>query len=146
VRVANDRVEHLDVTRIRRELRPDLHPVTILAVNALTTDLKLDLLDEAVTNVAEPAETCTARRKRYLGENDLDIRLVHEIGVTVNYSRYTLVKVSLAVKRHLNGLDSEVRVALVKDLPESDLGVTRNVDVLRTIRYKLHKTATHLCL
>jgi len=146
VRITNDRVKHFYVTCIRRELRPDLHPVTILAVNALAADLKFDLLDEAVTDVAEPPETFGLSVKRHLGKYNLNIRLVHKIGVTIDYSRYTLVKVSLAVKRHLNGLDSEVRVALVKDLPESDLGVTRNVDVLRTIRYKLHKTATHLCL
>ena len=145
VRVTNDRVKHLDVTGIRRELRPDLHPVTILAINALTTDLKLNLLDEAVTNIAEPAETRTAR-KLNLGQHNLDIRLVHEIGVTVNDGRNTLVKVGLTVERYLNGLNREVRVALVKDLPERDLGVTRNVDVLCTIGYKLHKTATHLCL
>jgi len=157
MRVANDRVEHLDVTCIRRELRPDLHPVTILAINALTTDLKLDLLDKAVTNVAEPAETTTRTsnlgtkrtrgcRKINLGKHNLNIRLVHEIGVTVNYSRYTFVKVSLAVERYLNRLYCKVRVALVKNLPERDLGIARDIDILRTIRYKLHKTTAHLCL
>ena len=146
MRVANDRVEHLDVTCIRRELRPDLHPVTILAVNALTTDLKLDLLDEAVTNVAEPAETLACGVKRNLGEHNLDVRLVHEIGVTIDYSRDTLVKVGLAVERYLNRLYCKVRVALVKNLPERDLGVARDINILRTIRYKLHKTTAHLCL
>ena len=146
VRVTNDRVEHLDVTRIRGELRPDLHPVTILAVNALTTDLKLNLLDEAVTNVAQPAETCTARSKIDLREHNLDIRLVHEIGVTVDDSRYTLVKIGLAVKSYFNRLDCKVRVAFVKNFPEGNLGVTRDIDVLSTIRYKLHKTTRHLCL
>ena len=145
MRVANDRVEHLDVTRIRRELRPDLHPVTILAVNALTTDLKLNLLDEAVTDVAEPAETFAARKVN-LGKYDLDIRLVHEIGVTVDDSRDTLVKVGLAVERYFNRLYGKVRVALVKNLPERNLGVARDINILRTIRYKLHKTTAHLCL
>jgi len=33
-----------------RELVPDVHPVTVLAVNALTTDLNLNLRDELLTN------------------------------------------------------------------------------------------------
>jgi len=146
VRVTNDRVEHLDVTRIRRELRPDLHPVTILAVNALTTDLKLNLLDEAVTDIAEPPETSAARSKVDLRENNLDVRLVHEIGVAVDDSRYALVKIGLAVKSYFNRLDCKVRVAFVKNFPEGNLGVTRDVNVLSTIRDKLHKTTRHLCL
>ena len=146
MRITDDGVKYLDVTGIRRELRPDLHPVTILAVNALAADLKLNLLDEAVTDVAEPPETFGRSVKINLGKYNLNVRLVHKIGVAINYSRYTLVKVGLAVKRNLNSLDGEVRVALVKNLPERDLGVTRDVDVLCTIRYKLHKTATHFCL
>jgi hypothetical protein len=35
-------------------------------------------------------------------------------------------------------------VALVEHLPERDLGVAGDIDVLRTIRDELHKTATHL--
>jgi hypothetical protein len=124
MRITDDGVKYLDVTGIRRELRPDLHPVTILAVNALAADLKLNLLDEAVTDVAEPPETFARSVKSYLRKYNLNVRLVHEIGIAINYSRYTLVKVGLAVKRNLNSLDGEVRVALVKNLPERDLGIT----------------------
>jgi hypothetical protein len=56
VRLADDGIQRGNVTRLRRELGPDLHPVTVLAINALTTDFNLNLLDEAVTNVVEPAE------------------------------------------------------------------------------------------
>ena len=45
VGVTDERVERLHGTRLRRQLGPDLHPVTILAVNALTTNLNLNLLD-----------------------------------------------------------------------------------------------------
>jgi len=124
-----------------------LHPVAILAVDALATNFNLNLVDKTVTNIAHPAETVSGRiTKTNLGENNLNIRLVHKVSVTVDHSRYTLVEVSLTVERHLNGLHGEVRVALVKDLPERDLGITGDIDILRTIRHKLHKTATHVCL
>jgi hypothetical protein len=61
VRVADHGVEHLDVTGLRRELGPDLHPVTILAVNALAADLNLNLLEQAVADVVQPAEARTGR-------------------------------------------------------------------------------------
>jgi hypothetical protein len=35
-------------------------------------------------------------------------------------------------------------MALVQHLPEGDLGVARDVNVLRTIRHELHKTTTHI--
>jgi hypothetical protein len=37
-------------------------------------------------------------------------------------------------------------VALVEHLPERDLGVARDVNVLGTVRDELHKTTTHVCL
>jgi len=111
--VANDRVEGTHATRLSRKLGPDLHPVTILAINTLTTNLHLHLLDEAVTNVVNPSEGISRSSGAYLREHNLNIRLVHEIGVTVNDGRHTLVEIRLAVERHLNGLHGEVGVALV---------------------------------
>ena len=141
-------LKSLDGSSIRRKLGPDLHPVTILAVNALATDFNLDLLDEAVTDKIEPAETLVGSsasdhklvtsRNLNLGEHNLDVRLVHQVGVTVDDSRHTLVEVGLTVEGHLNGLHSEVRVTLVQNLPERNLGVARDINILRTIRDKLH--------
>jgi len=61
VGVADDGIERLDRARIRGQLGPDLHPVTILAVNALAANFNLNLLDEAVTDVVEPAEPGSGR-------------------------------------------------------------------------------------
>ena len=120
VRVANERVKSSDRTGLRRELRPDLHPVTVLAIDALTTDFNLNLLHEAVTDVVHPAERrrrirrAAARRvARNLGENDLNVRLVHEVRVTVDYRCDALVEVRLSVECNFNGFYGEVRVALV---------------------------------
>jgi len=78
-----------------------------------------------VADGVEPAETLDARLGRELhgGEHHLDVRAVHQVGVTVDHGRHALVEVGLAVERHLDGLHREVRVALVEDLPERDLGI-----------------------
>jgi len=134
VRLANDGVQRGDRTSLRGELGPDLHPVTILAIDALAANLNLNLLDEAVANVGEPAEsrvhTATSKgsasssAKINLGKHNLHVRLVHEIGVAVNHSRHALVEVGLAVEGNLNRLHGEVGMALVQHLPEGNLGVT----------------------
>ena len=137
VGVAQHGVQHGDVTGIRRQLRPDLHPVAVLAVNALAADLELDLVDQAVADVVQPAEAL-ATGEVNLGEYYLDVRLVHQVSVTVNHSRYALVEVGLAVEGYLNRLYGEVRVALVQNLPERDLGVARDVNILRAVADELH--------
>ena len=147
VRVADHVVERRDRARILGELSPDLHPVAILAVNALAADLELNRLDQTVADEVEPAEAAHGRRVRdqvHRRQNHLDVRAVHQISVTVDDRRNTLVEVRLAVEGHLNGLHGEVRVALVQHLPERDLRVARDVDVLRTITDELKKTATHI--
>ena len=153
VRLANDGVQRRHGARLRGELGPDLHPVTVLAINALAANLDLNLLDEAVANVREPAETLLGVAVREsavsgsqvnLGKHNLNVRLVHEIGVAVNHSRYALVEIGLAVEGDFNGLHGEVGMALVQHLPEGDLGVARDVNVLRAIRHELHKTTTHI--
>jgi len=89
-----------------------------------------------VTNVVHPAETRSGScRYVHLGQNNLEVSLVHQISVTVNYGSDTLVEISLAVKGNLDGLHCKVRVALVKNLPESNLGITGNIDILSAIRH-----------
>ena len=146
VRVADHVVEGLNRADVLRQLRPDLHPVAVLAVNALAADLELNRLDQAVADVVEPAEAVqgSGRREVNRRENHLDVRAVHQVGVTVDHRRNTLVEVRLSVEGHLNGLHGEVRVALVQHLPERDLRVARDVDVLRTIADELKKTTTHI--
>jgi len=122
------------------QLGPDLEPVAILPVDTLATNLELNHLQQSVTNVAQPTEALQAgrgSRKVDGGEHNLDVRAVHQVSVTVDHCRHTLVEVGLAVEGNLDGLHCEVGMPLVEDLPEGNLGITRNVDVLCTIRYKL---------
>ena len=149
VRVTDHVVERLHRADVLRQLGPDLHPVAVLAVDALAANLKLDRLDKTVADVVEPAEALELghRSKVNRRENHLHVRAVHQVGVTVDHGRHALVEVGLAVERHLNGLHREVGMTLVQDLPERDLGVARDVDILRTIADELKKTTTHIdCL
>jgi hypothetical protein len=148
VGVADEGVERRDVARFRGELGPDLHPVTILAINALAADFELNLLEEAVADVVEPAEallragdvegTGRTRGEVNLGEHNLNVGLVHQIRIAVDDGNDTLVEVGLAVEGNFNGLHGKVSVALVEDLEKRDLGVARDINILSTIRNKLH--------
>jgi len=44
------------LARLLRELVPDLEPVTVVTVDALSADLELNIADEVVTDVVQPAE------------------------------------------------------------------------------------------
>ena len=129
------------------ELVPDVHPVTVLAVNALATDLNLNLRDELLTGEIEP--TCVdvaasvLQRLANLGESNLKVSAVRQITVTGDGAGHTATEVSLAVESLLDRLHGEVSVTLVGNLPESNLGVTSKVNVLGAIGDKLHKSSTH---
>ena len=146
VRVSEHVVERLNRALVLGQLGPDLHPVTVLTVDALATNLELHRLDETVSDVRQPAEAVQRRGAAELDrrENHLHIRAVHQVRVTVDHGRHALVEVGLAVERHLNGLHREVGMTLVQHLPERDLGVAADVDVLRTIADELKKTTTHI--
>ncbi len=140
---------HLGVTSLLAgllgELVPDLEPVTVVLVNALTTDLKLNGADEVVANPVEPAELGT--RAVGGGDNDggegsLEVHTVDEITVALDGTGHLLGEVGGTVEGVLRGLHSEVSVTTVHNLPESDLGVTREVNVLSAIGDELHKTTT----
>jgi hypothetical protein len=120
-----------------------VHPVTVLAVNALTTDLDLNLRDELLAGEVEPTGINTVLVGTLhllvnLGESDLQVGAVSQITVAGNGASDTATEVSLAVKSLLNGLHGKVGVAFVGNLPESNLGIASQVNVLGAIGDKLH--------
>jgi len=131
---------HLVVTSLllsrQGKLVPDVHPVTILAVNSLTTDLDLDLSDELLTGVVQPTGIDRAVYRVStqglvnLGESNLNIGAVSKISVSGDGARNTATKISLTVEGLLDGLHGKVGVASVRHLPESDLGVSCKENVL----------------
>jgi hypothetical protein len=83
--VANHRVVALLLTRCHRELVPDVHPVSVVAVNALTTNLDFNLGNELLTREIEPASIDTVSVVEILadlGESYLKNRVVGKIAVT----------------------------------------------------------------
>jgi hypothetical protein len=122
-----------------------VEPVTIVLVNALTTDLELDGLDQVVANPVEPAELSTrtiSSQDLYLGEHSLEVDAVDQITVALDSAGHLLAEVGGTVERVLNCLHGEVSVTTVHHLPEGNLGITSQVNILGAISDELHQTTT----
>jgi hypothetical protein len=125
-----------------------VHPVAVLAINALATDLNLNLRDNLLTGEVKPTGINAVLSGALhllvdLGESDLQVSAVRQITVAGDGASDTATEVSLAVESLLNGLHGKVGVALVGNLPESDLGVAGQVNVLGAIGDKLHQSSSH---
>ena len=145
VRKLWDIADHLGITGLLAsllgELVPNVKPVTVLLVNALTTDLNLNIIDDVVTDPVEPTELSarTVRRlELHLRQGSLEVHAVDQITVALNRAGNLLAKVRGAVKRVLDGLHGKVGVAAVHHLEESDLRVASQVHVLGAVSDKLH--------
>jgi hypothetical protein len=138
------------LARLLGELIPDVEPLTIVLVDALTTDLELNLLDKIVTRPVQPAElgTRTVRSSDgYLREGSLEIHAVDQVTVALDRAGDSLTETRGTVERVLDGLHGEVSVATVNRLEESNLGISSQINVLSAIGNKLHQTTTcHFCL
>ncbi len=136
---------HSLLTGLLGELIPDVEPVTIVLVNALTTDLELNGLHEVVTNPVEPAElgiTTISGAESHLRENSLEIDAVDKITIALDSAGNLLAEVGGTIEGVLNGLHGKVSVTTVYNLPEGDLGVASKVNILSTIGYERHKSTT----
>ena len=145
VRELRDVTNHLGVTglfaRLLRELVPDVEPVTIVLVNALTANLKLHVGDEVVANPVEPAELRTRAVRELdsdLGERGLEVDAVDKITVALNRARDLLAEVRGAIEGVFNRLHREVSVATVYNFEKSNLRVTCKVHILSAVSYELH--------
>jgi hypothetical protein len=127
---------------------PDVHPVTILAINALTTDLDLNLGNQLLTREIEPTGINTVLTSAFHGlvdfrKSNLKVGAVSQITITRNGASYTTTKIGLTVKSLLNGLHRKIGVTFVRYLPKGNLRVARKINILGTVSYKLHKTSCH---
>jgi len=137
---------HLEVTSLllggHGELVPDVHPVAILAIDALATNLNLNLGDNLLSREIQPTgihakgvssgARVGARSHKLvnLGESHLEVGAVGKIAVTTDRTLNAATEISLSVEGLLDRFNSKVGVASVSDLPESDLGVASKVYVL----------------
>ena len=143
---------HLEVTTLllggERKLVPDVEPITILAVNALTTDLNLNLGDDLLTDEVQPTGIDArggggSHVLVDLRKGELEVRAVGKIAVAADRAGHAAAEVSLAGEGLLDALRGEVRVAAVRHLPEGDLRGSRKENVLGAIGDKLHKSSSH---
>jgi len=130
---------HLEVAslllRSQSELVPDVHPVTILAIDALATNLDLNLGNQLLTGEIQPTSIDTGLAADShilvdLGESHLKVSAESHITVAADGASNTATKVSLTRKGLLNGLHGEVGMSAVRHLPESNLGGSSKEHVL----------------
>jgi hypothetical protein len=119
------------------ELVPDVHPVTVLAIDALATNLNLNLSDELLTREIKPASELS-KVLVDLRKSHLKIGAVGKITVTCKGAGNTATEISLAVESLFNRLHSKVCVATVSHLPESNLRIARKINILGAVSDKLH--------
>jgi hypothetical protein len=107
---------HLEISTLllssHCELVPDVHPVTILAVNSLTTDLNLNLSNELLTGEIQPTgidtgtnasgEGGNAHELVNLGKSNLKISAVSEITVAADHALNTTTEIGLSIESLLD--------------------------------------------
>jgi hypothetical protein len=125
-----------------------VHPVTVLAINALTTDLDFNLRNQLLTGEIKPTSINTVLASALhglvnLGESNLKVSAVSQITITRDGASYTTTEVSLTIESLLDRLHSKVSVTFVRYLPKGNLRVAREINILGTVSYKLHKTSCH---
>jgi hypothetical protein len=90
------------------ELIPDVHPVTILAINSLTTDFDLNLSDKLLTGEIQPTsihtgtnangEGSNAHELIDLRESNLEISAVGEITIAADHALNTTTEIGLSIE------------------------------------------------
>jgi hypothetical protein len=114
-----------------------VHPVTVLAIDALATNLNLNLSDELFTREIKPS--CELGKILVdLRKSHLKIGAVGKVTVTCKGAGNTATEISLAVESLFNRLHSKVCVATVSHFPESNLRIARKINILGAISDKLH--------
>jgi hypothetical protein len=111
-----------------------------MAINALATNLYLNLGDELLTGEVKPPSINTlvggaGELLANLGESYLKNGGVGKISVTGDGAGDTPSEISLAIEGLLNGLHGEVGVAPVGDLPVGNLRITSKVNILCAVGY-----------
>jgi hypothetical protein len=130
------------------KLVPDVHPITILAINALATNLDLNLRDNLLTGEVKPTGINTVLAGALhllvdLGESNLKVSAISQITIAGDSASHTATKIGLAVESLFNRLHGKVGVALVAHLPEGNLRITSQINVLSAIGDKLHQSTSH---
>ena len=120
------------------ELGVHAPPSLEVLVNALTTDGELNRREGTLSDPAGVGDGVVGSEVKAVGRGQLGIHVADEITVASNGDGNALVVASSTVDGLGNDFHSEVGVALVHRLEESNFGITGEVNILSTIRHKLH--------
>jgi hypothetical protein len=117
--VSDHAVVTADLVNRQSEVVPDVHPVTVLAINALTTDFNFNLGNELFTGEVKPAGVHCRTSGVVLhllvdfGESNLKVSAVCKITVAADGASDTTTEIGLSVKGLFNGFHSKVGVTFV---------------------------------
>jgi len=117
-------------------------PALVVFVNALTTNGEFNILHGTFSNPVAILSGTSQRGETRLGLH-FDVHFADQITIARNGDRDTTIIRGCAVNSLFDVFHREVCVALVDSLEESNLGVTRQVDVLGAVSDKLHETTGH---
>jgi hypothetical protein len=101
------------------EVVPDVHPVTVLAINALTTDFNFNLRNELFTGKIEPAGINTGTGDIVphtlvdFRKSNLKVSAVCKITIAANSASHATTEIGLSVKGLFNGFHCKVSVTFV---------------------------------
>ena len=130
------------------QLVPDVHPVTILTIDALSTDLDLNLGNKLLAGAVQPTGidsggSSSVRRHSHhlvdLRESDLEVGAVSKITISADRALHTASKIGLSIESLLNGFNGEISVTSVGHLPKSDLRISCTIPLpYLSIRIRLY--------
>ena len=129
---------HLEVTTLlfgsHGQLVPDVHPVTILTINSLTTNFDFNLSDQLFAREVQPTSIDTRTNSSgegsdthklvNFGQSDLQVSSVSQITISADGALYSATKISLTIESLFDRFNSEVSISSVSNLPESNLRIT----------------------
>jgi hypothetical protein len=142
---------HLEISTLllggQGDLIPDVHPVSVLSINSLSSDFNLNLCDNLFSNEVHPSGINTSTGVLHglvnLRESHLKVGSVSKISVSGDSAGDTSSEISLSGEGLFDGLHREIGVSSVRYLPEGNLRGTGKENVLCAVSYKLHKCSTH---
>jgi hypothetical protein len=132
---------HLKVSTLllssHSKLIPDMHPVTVMTVDSLSTNLHINLGDKLLTGEIQPASihitsVSVTHILVNLGESHLKIGTVGKITTSGEGALNTATKIGLAVKGLFNRFNSEVSISLKGITPVSNVRIRSQRNVLRS--------------
>ena len=136
------------LSRLLGQLIPNLQPVTVVLVDALSTDLELNPVNQVVAHPVQPAERGTravSRGQGHGGQGSLHVHAVDQVTIALDGASHLVTETGVAVPGVLDSLHGKVSVTTVNKLEKGNLGISSQVNILRAISHQLHQTtARHL--